>query len=159
MPLARPHILQVSPDTQDADRAAPRHGRVSCQAHVLVITSNPPLCELCHVAFADERFICTIPPDAATAQVLSTDETGMDRPYDILVGEVRSHTIETSLSLEVFRRWTTPPAIIVIGPSSIDSVLVALRLGISDYLTTPVEPEQLRDSALRVLAQRQRIRQ
>lgn len=95
--------------------------------------------------------------DEAVAQSLLVDAAS--RSYDLVVSEVRSFTSQASAVCESFSRHADAPAAIVIGPSSVDSVLAALRLGVADYLTRPVDPAHLRDSALRVLAQRQQRRE
>lgn len=123
-------------------------------ARVLLVESNTLSQIMCQDAFDQETITYTIAPDYAAAHIQVTEGTISDTPFDLIIGEFYASDHEALLVLTHQFHHSDWPAMILIGPHSSDDILMALRLGVADYLPYPVQPAHMRASVKRVMLQR-----
>lgn len=79
-----------------------------------------------------------------------------DEVYDAVVADLRMEKVDGLAVLKASRqRYPSPSVIIMTGHGSIDSAVEAMKLGATDYLTKPVDPDELTLSLERALERRQ----
>jgi len=120
---------------------------------MLLVEGNALSRALYQEAFAHENIVYTIVPDFAAARMLVNNGDASGATFDLLVSEFRASNDESIALIKMVGNLASMPKIIVVGIASIDSVLIALRLGVADYLPLPIKPEQLRSSVKSVMTQ------
>ncbi|HER35016.1 MAG TPA: sigma-54-dependent Fis family transcriptional regulator [Halothiobacillaceae bacterium] len=73
-------------------------------------------------------------------------------PVDLVISDLKMPGMNGLEFLEWLReRWPTLPAILITGYSTIDNAIQALRLGASDFVKKPYDPEELIELVFRLL--------
>lgn len=124
-------------------------------AQLLFVESGQISGELCQEAFVQEHIRYTIVPDLATARMLVHDGEASGTPFDLVISELSVGDHDSLHILMSLCKHTSAPAVIVVGAASADDILMALRLGVADYLPLPIRSEHVRIAVESVLAQRQ----
>lgn len=137
-------------------QSAFQHERLSEPVHVLLVESDSLSHSLCQEAFVQEDIRYSFVPDLPTARMLIHDADLAGTPYHLLIGELSDNDTQSNSLLAILSQDISMPAVIVIGSASADTILQALRLGVSDYLPQPVRSEHVRIAAERALARRRR---
>ena len=94
--------------------------------------------EVCAAADADEA-LATLEADAFDVALLDVRLPGMDG---------------ISLLSELRRRWPRTIVVMITAFASVDTAVQALKLGAADYVTKPINPEELSHVVAQSLAQR-----
>ncbi len=126
----------------------------SASLRILVIEDDEDTClNLCDILELDDHDVETVsnaaealaPGRLAAAEVVLLDRRLPDGTAEQLLPRMQSLSPEADV-------------IIITGHADVDSAITALRLGATDYLLKPINPEMLR-ACLRRLAERRRLSQ
>jgi len=113
----------------------------------------------------DERSVTTLLllalKDAGyEADAVNSGQDAIDRlsedVFDVVISDLRMDRVDGLDVLRAARHRSPAPAVLIMtGHGSIDSAVEAMKLGASDYLTKPVDPNELKVVLERVLEHRQ----
>jgi DNA-binding NtrC family response regulator len=118
------------------------------RAHVLVIDDDRTVEPLFRKALQEAEVRLEADPDQALA-LLRVE------PFDLLFAAVSPPNIDGLAVLKSAREIDERlPVILLAQQPTVESVTAGLRLGAADFLAKPLAVDELRDSALRVLAER-----
>ena len=121
---------------------------------VLVVDDNPPLCELLRLSLAAKGFLATTRPTAEAAlSALSTHD------FDVLVTDLQLPHMD---GLELCRRARSErphlPVVVLTGHGNFDAAIAALRAGAHDFITKPVQMDEVGEALERITSQRLDVR-
>src|SRR4029079_15484963 len=107
---------------------------------VLVVEDEPDLCALIVDALADDGHEVTPARDGAAAMTAASDAT-----FDVVLADVRLPKVD---GLTLFR-WLqehapSTDAIVMTGDAAVADAVAVLKEGAFDYLTKPINPDELR---------------
>lgn len=136
-------------------RSAFQRGQIGEASQVLIVEGDVISEPLCREAIGQECVLYTRVPDLAAAHMLIHDEAAAGVPFDLLLCELDLNDKDALHMLSTLCNSPTMPAVIVVGSASADDILMALRIGVADYLPLPIRSEHVRIAIERVLARRQ----
>jgi len=119
-------------------------------ARVLVVDDSRLIRELARDALGDRVRVelCRSAEDALGALARG--------PADLVISDLNMQGLSgLDLLAQVRRRYPETEFVLLTGHASVDSAVEALRMGASDYLQKPIQPEQLRAVVERILSHRQ----
>ncbi|HDS73929.1 MAG TPA: sigma-54-dependent Fis family transcriptional regulator [Firmicutes bacterium] len=118
---------------------------------VLLVDDERSVTTLLSLALRDAGYEA----DAANSGQEAVDRLS-EEVFDVVISDLRMDRVD---GLDVLRaarhRYPAPAVLIMTGHGSIDSAVEAMKLGASDYLTKPVDPNELKVVLERVLEHRQ----
>jgi DNA-binding response OmpR family regulator len=136
------HPLNGSTQTIFSGDATPREHRKDdsdMDAHILLVEDDRTARMLLADVLKGAGYQVTMAPDGEAAlEVLG------ERPFDVVITDIRMRTIDGIQVLQKARERTLPPAVILLtGFGSLETAIAALRSGAFDYLLKPVAPNDL----------------
>ena len=106
---------------------------------VLIVDDDPPLCELLRLSLAEKGFSATT---RASAEAALT--TLSSREFDVMITDVRLPRMD---GLELCRRVTAErpdlPVVVITAFGNLDSAVAAIRAGAHDFITKPVQIDEV----------------
>jgi DNA-binding NtrC family response regulator len=118
-------------------------------AKILVVEDGPGEREALARVLRMEKY------DVLTAENPQQALKYLDQPVDIILSDLR---MGKSSGLDLLRYWEAErpntPFIMITAYGEVDSAVAAMKLGATDYLTKPVNPDQLLDLIRKILDSR-----
>lgn len=117
--------------------------------------------------FARKVLVKMVKELSVEAEICGEAETGLEvleimesQPVDIVITDIRMPDMDgLELSREISERFFEASVIIESGYADFDYATTAIRYGVKDYLTKPVNAEELEKAILRVIEEKQKERQ
>src|SRR4029078_6046404 len=119
-------------------------------ARILVVDDDPTFRMTTAALLEADRYHVDTAPDGQQAV-----EQLKDRPFDLLLVDLRMPGIDGISLVEALRLWGRGvPILMISGFGTVDSAVRALQTGVDDFLLKPVEPEVLSARVAELLERR-----